>query len=140
MKFLYRHAHFLNKTTRQILCSTLIQSHIDYACMSWFYGISSSLKSKLQILQNKMVRFIDNIGPRYHLNLQEFHDIGYLHIENRVSQLALNTAHGIFYGKCPSYLNQFFVTVRDAHHYNTRSRNYNFVVPSINNITLKKCN
>jgi ribonuclease P/MRP protein subunit RPP40 len=58
LKFLYRYSKFLNRSTRRILCTALIQSHLDYACMSWYFGISAFLKYKLQVIQNKRVRFI----------------------------------------------------------------------------------
>ena len=61
LKFLYRLYNFVQKNS---ICSALIQCHIDNACSSWYSGLNKQLKKKLQICQNKTVRFIKNLGPR----------------------------------------------------------------------------
>ena len=63
LKFLYRHSGYLNQTLRRNLCSALIQCHLDYCCAAWFSGISTKARHKLQITQNKTVRFILNLPP-----------------------------------------------------------------------------
>ena len=45
------------------LSMALMQCHFDYSCSSWYAGISHALKSKLQVAQNKTVRFADRMGP-----------------------------------------------------------------------------
>lgn len=50
LKFLYRNASFLDQATRKTLCNALIRSHQDYACTSWFSGLSKDLKKKVQIV------------------------------------------------------------------------------------------
>lgn len=57
-KFMYRQARFFDYKTRKYLCSALIQCHLDYSCCSWYPSLSKCLKNKLQICQNKIVRFI----------------------------------------------------------------------------------
>ena len=71
MKFMYRQSNCLNQNSRKILCSALIQCHFDYACSSWYSGLGQRLKQKLQITQNKMVRFILNLSPRSHVGYAE---------------------------------------------------------------------
>jgi hypothetical protein len=44
LKFLYRHKSCLSLLSRKSLCDTLIQCHIDYACTSWYEGLSVKLK------------------------------------------------------------------------------------------------
>ena len=63
LKFLYRHANVLNTQSRITLTSALIQCHFDYLCSSWFGGISKTLRQKLQVAQNKVVRFILDLKP-----------------------------------------------------------------------------
>ena len=58
LAFLYRQSSLLNQKCRQTLCSTLIQPYIDYCCSSWYCGLPSSLKERLNVIQRKMVRFI----------------------------------------------------------------------------------
>ena len=51
VKFLYRNA-------RKLLVSALIQCHFDYSCMSWHSGLTKKSKSRLQVAQNKAIRFM----------------------------------------------------------------------------------
>ena len=64
LKFLYRNAKCLDMNTRLTLCTALIQCHFDYASSAWFSSISKTMLKKLQICQNKVVRFILNMEPR----------------------------------------------------------------------------
>ena len=54
LKFLYRHAKYLNTSTRITLSSALIQCYFDYSSSLWFGGLSKALKHKLQVTQNKV--------------------------------------------------------------------------------------
>ena len=58
LKFLYRQVRFLDLKCKMSLCSSLIQCNIDYASSAWYSGLSKCFKQKLQICQNKMVRYI----------------------------------------------------------------------------------
>ena len=58
LKFLYMQCSCLGEKTRTSLCSALIQCHLDYSCSSWYAGLNKTLKKKLQVTQNKVVRFI----------------------------------------------------------------------------------
>jgi hypothetical protein len=135
LKFLYRYKRVLNTGTRKILSSALIQGHMDYACVAWYYSTSNVLKHKLQVLQNKVARFILNKGPQDHIGHSELKSIGYLNVNDRVSQLSLNLVHSIYYNRCPEYLKSHFTKIRDLHSHNTRGSEYNFVVPVTNTIT-----
>ena len=46
---------FLVENIVKTLCSNLIPCHLDYSCSSWYFGLSTTLKKKLQISQNKTV-------------------------------------------------------------------------------------
>ncbi len=70
-------------------------------------------KNKLQIMQNKMIRFMLDLGPRTHITEEHMKELNMLKISNRAKQLRLNTAHKIFYKKAPSYLNTNFKRTRD---------------------------
>ena len=56
IKFLYRNAKNLDKK-KMLLTSALVQCHFDYGCSMWYTG-TCLLKKKLQITQNKVIRFI----------------------------------------------------------------------------------
>ena len=67
LKFLWRHANFLNTNSRKLLASALVQCHFDYACSAWFSGLQKIYQQKLQILQN---RFVLNCSPRTHIGFK----------------------------------------------------------------------
>ena len=97
LKFLYRQAKCLSEQSRKTLVTTLIQCHFDYACSAWYAGISKKYKDKLQVFQNKCVRFIQNTGNKTRVDHNVLKDINFVNIENRVKQLRLNHVHKIYY-------------------------------------------
>ena len=131
LKFLYRQANYLNQNCRKLLCSALIQCLFDYASSSWFSGLNSKFKNKLQITQNKMVRFITSRGPRSHVGQQERSKIGYLNVADRVKFLRLCHAQKVFNNSCAPYPHDHFEKVSEVHRYSTRSSTYNFRVQKI---------
>ena len=60
LKFLWRQAKFLNQYSKILLASSLILCHFDYACSAWYDGLQKLNQQKLQILQNKTIRFVLN--------------------------------------------------------------------------------
>jgi hypothetical protein len=128
LKFLYRNATCLNTQTRKTLCSALIQCYFDYACSSWYCGINKQLKHKLQVTQNKIVRFILNLGPRESISCNVLDSLNMLNVEDRATQLRLNHVYNIYHGKAPSYLCDHFVLNNNI----TRSAtNKHFHIPKI---------
>ena len=73
-------------------------------CSLRFSSPSTKLKNKLQVMQNKMVRFILKLGPRSHLGDEELKRAGMLKVEDRVKQLKLNHVFKIFNEVAPEYL------------------------------------
>ena len=104
LKFLYRHSNCLNFKSRKTLSSALIMCHFDYACSSWYSAISQKYKKQLQILQNKVVRFILDVGPRIHIGQNELDKVGVLPCKDRIVQLKLNHVFKIFNDTCPHCL------------------------------------
>jgi hypothetical protein len=94
---------------------------------SWFSALSQKHKSKLQVIQNKIVRFITNSGPRMHIG--NLNNLQLLNVTDRVTFLKLSHVYKIFYGNCPDYLQSNFTKCSDLHHHNTRGSMYNFIVP-----------
>ncbi len=99
--------------TKKTLCQSLVQSHVDYAISSWYTAMSKKAKNKLQIIQNKMIRFILDLGPRTHITNKHMLDLNLLKIPGRVQQLRLNITHKIYYKKAPTYLQANFHKNRD---------------------------
>ena len=135
LKFLYRQALFLNEKSRQILCSALIQCYFDYSCSSWFSALSTRLQNRLQVMQNKMVRFILNKNSRDHIGQKELDRLGLLNVKDRVTQLKLNHVYKIAHNTTPEYLTDNFTRVFERHTHNTRASEYNFVVSATSGLS-----
>lgn len=131
LKFLYRHSNSLNRSSRKILCSALIQCYLDYSCTSWYSAISQHYKNKLQLWQNKIVRFILDRGPRFHIGQAELDSVGFLSVDDRVQQLKLNLVFKIFHDICPEYLKFNFTRFSAIHQHCTRGSPFNFLVPKV---------
>ena len=131
LKFLYRQGQGLSTGTRKLLCSALLQPHFDYACAVWYSSVSCKLKHKLQVCQNKIIRFIDKLGPRSHVGATEIVQKGWLNVENRVKQLKLSHMFKILSGACPDYMKENVVRTSARHRYATRSSAGSLVVPRV---------
>ena len=57
LKFLYRKNRFLSPELRRMLCNALIQPYFDYACPAWYPNLTEKTKNKIQIMQNKCIKF-----------------------------------------------------------------------------------
>ena len=90
LKFLYRKQNFLNLHTKKFLVMSLIQCHFDYSCSFWYMELSKMLKNRLQITQNKIIRFVLKKDPRSHTGSNEFKSLGWLPVSRRVDQIVLN--------------------------------------------------
>jgi hypothetical protein len=132
LKFLYRYQSCLSQKSRKQLCVSLIQCHIDYSCPAWYESLSNRLKNKLQVVQNRIVRFILSLHHRHRITNVELHKVGFLNVSNRVKQLRLNHVHNIFHERSPIYLRHNFV--KQSSRYNTRSGSSNFKIPHIKGI------
>ncbi len=92
--------------------------------------MSQKAKTKLQIIQNKKVRFILDLGPRTHITTKHMSDLNILKIPGRVKQLRLNITHKIYYNQAPTYLQTIFNKNSDRGQH-TRGSRGNFVVPDV---------
>ena len=72
LSFLYRKQSFLNSKLRRMLCNALIQPHFDYACSAWYSNLNKNSTKKLQIAQNKCIRFCLGLDDRSHIGVNEF--------------------------------------------------------------------
>lgn len=122
LKFLYRKSEFLTHHTKKLLVSSLIQCHFDYACSVWFNSLTKELKQKLQVSQNKLVRFVLNLHPRSHLGKEHFVKINWLPVADRVNQITVCHVFKIYLNTAPAYMSEHFTPVSDIHNYPTRFR------------------
>ena len=108
----------MNYSSRRLLFNGLIQPHFDYGCPSWYSLLSKALKAKLQIAQNKCIRFCLELPPRGHVSLSHFRRINWLPVEHRIELCTSTTIFKYWKGKALSYLNDMFMPL--LNNYNTR--------------------
>lgn len=87
LKFLHRKREYLTQHAKKLLVMSLIQCHFDYACSFWYYGLNKLWMNKLQVTQNKLIRFVLNLDPRSHIGHEEFNSLNWLPVSKRVDQI-----------------------------------------------------
>lgn len=130
-RYMARISKFLDERTKIILAGALIQPYFDYACGSWYNGVTSNLKHRLQTSQNKLIRLILDLPIRTHLETCHFERVGWLRVEDRVHQLQLGMIHKIVYGDVPKYFRNYFNKVNEVHRYSTRGSATDFIPPRV---------
>ena len=109
-----------------------ILNGFDYACSFWYMGISKLLKNRLQVTQNKIIRFVLKMDPRSHVGANEFKSIGWLPVSRRVDQIILNHVFKIRSGQSAQYMAENFIQAISLHSYGTRFReSRNFSIPKV---------
>ena len=132
LKFLYRFKDMLNEKCRKIMCSALIQCHFDYCCSSWYSNINKGLQNKLQIMQNKIIRYILNLGNRAHIGVIERERVNMFPVSDRVIQLKLNHMFKVKNGQCPEYMKENFSLIGETDsRIGTRATRNNFFLPRV---------
>ena len=135
LRFMYRQASFFDTETKKILVSALVLPYFDYSISSWHSGLSRTLKSKLQLAQNRVIRFLLNYSSRTHLSQDDFRKANLLNLEDRAKQLRLNHMFNVYNNVCPLYMKKFFTRLSDMYTYNTRGNRHNYHVPIVNTVT-----
>ena len=136
LKFLYRKKMSLNQYCRKTVCMTMIQSIIDYASNFYYHGLPKFLQSRLQVVQNKMIRYVLNYSNRSHLVATDFNEVKWMSIENRIKYLALSHVFNCLDEQAPEYL-QVFERVNESHHYNTRHSVNALILPKVGSYGIK---
>ena len=91
-------------TTKKLLVMSFIQCHFDYACSFWYPGLSKVLKNKLQVTQNKIMRFILNMDSMAHVGPDVIKSLGWLPVSKRVDKIILNHVFKVKLGQSPDYM------------------------------------
>ena len=110
LKFLYRKKDYLTQHTKRLLVLSLVQCHFDYACSVWYNGLTQSLKHKLQVTQNKLIRFVLNLDPRAHVGHQQFESLNWLPVDKRVEQIMMCHTFKIKHNLAPDYMDYCLVS------------------------------
>ena len=135
-KFIYRNTKGFNWQIKRMIVLAMVQCHYDYACAMWFSRISISAKKRLQIDQNKVIRFVLGIPPRTHLGCSEFSRVNILPVKYRADQIRLNHMINIVHGSAHEYLKQS-INLSRGNRYDIRSGNLSCVMPSVKGFGIK---
>ena len=130
-QIIYKQARHLPISAQKTLCNALIMCHFDYCSPAWSASLTQEQSRKLQICQNKVVRFIFWLNSRSHVGPEELDKVNWLDTYHGGAQLKLSLVHDIYYNSSPGYLQSNFAKVSAVHRYNTRSSNFNFYVPNV---------
>ena len=128
VSFLFRYSSLLDVNTRRILCSSLVQPLLDYCCSSWYSGLSSRLREKIDVIQRRMVRFVLSYDSRKHVDSQDFKRLSWMKMSDRVKYFKLLHVFKIRNGLAPDYLSKRFTLVENTHEHNTRGCERNFSI------------
>ena len=113
LKFLYRKQRFLTFSLRRLLCNALIQPHYDYSCSAWYPSLSKRLLKKIQISQNKCIRYCLKLDNRSHVGFDEFKELNWLPTKERVFQCICVNIFKFFNDMSPEYTSEIF---HPSHH------------------------
>ena len=108
LKFLYRKNRFLSPELRRMLCNALTQPHFDYACPAWYPNLTEKTKKKIQIMQNKYIRFCQRLDKMQHIFDEDFRLINWLPTIKRVDQCINTITFKFVNNTCPYYLKEIF--------------------------------
>ena len=138
LRFLYRQGKYLNSRLRRMLCNTLIQPHFDYACSAWYPNLCKGLKDKLQIAQNKCIRYCLYLENREGIRYKHFKKINWLPITERVNQFIAVSVYKFTNNLAPKYMADIFQKNGNTRR-TRRTDGTKLIIPSRNHDYGKNC-
>ena len=92
-----------------MLYNALIEPYFDYACPAWYANLTEEkTKNKIQIMQNKYVRFCLRLDKMHQISFPEFRSITWLPTNKIVHQCINAVAFKLVIWNCPFYVNEIF--------------------------------
>lgn len=118
------------------LYQALVMPHFDYCSILWG-NCGSTLKTKVQKLQNRAARIITRSG--YEIRSSEIlSSLGWCDLDTRRKRQRSTLMYKIMNGVAPEYLREMFVLVNEAHHHNLRCSDTNVKIPQPHSEYLKR--
>ena len=105
-KFFCWENKYLTPTLRRLLCNALIQLHSEYACSVCYSSLTKKLKNRIQISQNKSIRFCLRLDKMTHKSHKEFETLNFLPVTERFNQCINSIVFKYVNDQCPNYLNE----------------------------------
>ena len=96
----------------------MIQPHFDYACVAWYPLLNKRQSKRIQIVQNKCIRYCLNLDNKAHIGTNEFLKINWLPTKKRVEQCICANVFKFFNQMSPQYTTEIFHPSSSVH--NTR--------------------
>ena len=93
---------------KRMICNAIIQPHFDFAVSAWYPNLNKGISNKLQICQNKCIRFCLGKGNRDHIGQDEFKQINWLPVQNRFEQCLNVHVFNFINQKSPKYMSEMF--------------------------------
>ena len=72
---LHRKNKFLTLALGRLLCNAIIQPHFDYASSAWYPTLTKKMKKKIQITQNKCIRYRLRLDKITHISKYGFESL-----------------------------------------------------------------
>ena len=119
LKLLYRKNKYLIPQLRRMLSNALIQPHFDYACTAWYPSLTIDLKKRIQVVQNKCIRFCLELENTAHIGYKEFEKINWLNSSDRFLQCLCANVFKYSQEICPEYMSEI---IQIAHKSNITTR------------------
>ncbi len=104
LKFLYRQAGCYQRQQRRTFAWHQHSVTLTTLYPPGILAMSQTAKKKLQVVQNKLMRFMLNLGPSDHVGIEKLNKLGLLNVDGRAEQLRIHNAHKVFYKQAPVYL------------------------------------
>ncbi len=89
------------------------------------------MKDRLQVSQNKIIRYMLHVPPRTHIGVNEFKRVNLLPVHYRVEQLKLGHMYNILNGNAPVYMSCNINMVQNTHSHGTRVSFSSCMVPRV---------
>ena len=82
----------------------MILLRIDYASNIYYHGLPKFLQRCLQVIQNKMIRYVLNYSNITYLVANDFNEVKWVSFENRIEYLAASHVFNCIDEQAPEYL------------------------------------
>ena len=89
-----------------MLCNALIQHHFDYACSAWYHILTEEAKKKIQIMEDKCIRFYLKLDKMHHIFDEVFRSTNWLPTSKRVNQCVNTITFEFVNNTCLYYLKE----------------------------------
>lgn len=104
LELLYRKIRHLTNEHCIMFYNDYIQPHFDNALSVWYPNLNGKTKQKIQIVQNKYIRFCLKLD----ISEMKFRLITLLPTSKRTDQFINNITYNFFNKPCPYYLSESF--------------------------------